>query len=58
MEETIGREPERFILVGVSGRLREEAAQSLDELEELTKAAGAEAAGCVLQSLERPDPVT
>ena len=58
MEETIGRGPERFILVGVSGRLREEAAQSLDELEELTKAAGAEAVGRVLQSLERPDPVT
>lgn len=49
---------ERVILVGVSTGAEDDTEQSLDELEELAKTAGAAAAGRVVQNRERIHPGT
>lgn len=49
---------ERVILVGVSERDGDDAAESLDELAELAQTAGAEVAGTVIQKMESIHPAT
>ncbi|WP_285824327.1 GTPase HflX [Schaedlerella arabinosiphila] len=52
------QEEERFILVGIQLNDREPAEESLDELEELARTAGAAAAGRLIQSREAMHPLT
>ncbi len=47
---------ERVILVGITGGNEQDAMESLDELEELARTAGAVTVGRVLQGRNRPDP--
>ena len=49
---------EKVILVAVSTGKEEDAAESLDELEELAKTAGAQVAGRVIQNLEHVNNAT
>lgn len=49
---------EKVILVAVSTGNEEDAMESLDELEELVKTAGAEVVGCVIQNLEHINSAT
>ena len=49
---------ERYILVGVQQNAYEQAEESLDELEELAKTAGALVVGRLLQKREAIHPVT
>ena len=57
MEEIRQEQKERVILIAVAER-QEEAEESLDELEELAKTAGAETAARVIQIRETPHPAT
>lgn len=57
MEEIKQEQKERVILIAVAER-QEEAEESLDELEELAKTAGAETAARVIQIRETPHPAT
>ena len=57
MEEIRQEQKERVILIAVAER-QEEAEESLDELEELAKPAGAETAARVIQIRETPHPAT
>lgn len=50
------KEQERVILVGIQTQETEDAQESLDELEELVKAAGAQAVGRVMQTREAMHP--
>ncbi|KAI4442278.1 MAG: GTPase HflX [Ruminococcus sp.] len=52
------QEEERFILVGIQLNDSEPAEESLDELEELARTAGAAAAGRLIQSREAMHPLT
>ena len=52
------QEEERFILVGIQLNDSEPAEESLDELEELARTAGAAAAGRLIQSREAVHPLT
>lgn len=54
----VKEEPERLILVGVSTDKNGDTAQSLDELEELVKTAGAVTVGRVIQNLSAPIAAT
>jgi len=54
----IGKETERVILVGVSADDGDDTKQSLDELEELAKTAGAVTVGRIIQNRERMHPTT
>ncbi len=49
---------ERVILVGITGGHEEDARDSLSELRELARTAGAETVGSLLQGRDRPDPAT
>lgn len=57
MEEIRQEQKERVILIAVAER-QEEAEESLDELEELAKTAGAETVARVIQIRETPHPAT
>ena len=52
----IKEEKERVILVGVSTRENDDTEDSLDELKDLVKTAGAEAVGRVIQKRELVHP--
>lgn len=54
----IKEEKERVILVGVSTRENDDTEDSLDELKDLVKTAGAEAVGRVIQKRELVHPGT
>ena len=53
-----GNKKEQLILVGIAGPDENETWDSLAELRELAKTAGAEAADVLVQSRARPDPAT
>ncbi len=57
MEEIRQKQKERVILIAAANR-QEEAEESLDELEELAKTAGAETTARVIQIRETPHPAT
>lgn len=54
----LGKETERVLLVGVSVSAQDMTESSLDELGELAKTAGAEAAGRIIQNREQIHPAT
>ncbi len=58
MEENRIEEKEKYILVAVSTRDENAAWESLEELEELLRTAGAEASSMVVQNLEHPERAT
>ena len=58
MEEILEQKKERVILVGVCLGEPKEAEESLEELEELTRTAGALVEGCILQAREQVHPGT
>ena len=58
MEEIRKEVTEKVILVAVADGDMREAEESLDELEELAKTAGAEVAARVIQGREAPHPGT
>ncbi|MBS7008321.1 GTPase HflX [Anaerostipes sp.] len=58
MEEILEQKKEKVILVGVCLGETREAEESLEELEELVRTAGAETAGSILQARERIHPGT
>ena len=58
MEEILEQKKERVILVGVCLGEPREAEESLEELEELTRTAGALVEGCILQAREQVHPGT
>lgn len=58
MEENRIEEKEKYILVAVSTRNEDAAWESLEELEELLRTAGAEASSMVVQNLDHPERAT
>ena len=58
MEEITDRQEERVILLGVQFREGEDTEESLDELEELARTAGARTVGRIIQKREAVHPGT